>query len=63
MHAEIIEHRNTIEYWVSEANEILNMMDDVDAICSSLNIAAYLRRFYLEGKRHGVYEYNNNPRD
>lgn len=61
MNEEIIATRDSLDYWVSEANEVINMMDG-DKISVSLNIAAYIRQFYVMGKRDGAWEYNNNPR-
>ncbi len=59
---ESLEVMETIEYWVGEAKQIQEMRDD-DCICSSFSIAAYLRSFYLKGKKHGVWISHNASRD
>ncbi len=62
MNTGLINTKNSIDYWVNEAKEIILMING-DEICSAFTIAAYLRSFYLEGKEHGIWLSNNAPRD
>ena len=59
---EELEIYENIDYWVTNAKDIMfNMIGD-DEISSSLKISSYLRGFYLEGKKHGIWISNNAPR-
>lgn len=60
---ENLEIYENIDYWVSEANEILDNMIGGDKIRISLEFASYLRGFYLNCKKHGIWLSDNAPRD
>ncbi len=60
---ENVDMRNSIEFWISEAQDILEIINcGSDSISISLELASKLRDFYLFGKEDGIYIYNNAPR-
>ena len=51
-----------LKKWIAKAYNLINLLNK-DAINDSLIIASSLRECYLQGKKDGVYEYNNAPRE